>query len=81
MIQAILTYQNMGNGRICGATVGADGTGTYAVMFEAESVGKADIAARKYIDRLRGLTHIKEVHLILNEEYFCGKVIETVVVK
>ena len=76
MIQAILTYKSKGAYGIHGQIVGADGSGTFAVVFEGESLIEAENAAREYV---RGLTgRLESVHLVLNEEYFTGKAIRTI---
>lgn len=82
MIGAIITYKNNGTHHPCGQTVGADGRGTWAIIFNAETIELAEKEAYQYIDKLKDyaeyLGHITEIHIITAEETFCGNGIQII---
>jgi len=70
---AVLTYEDKGIRGICGQTVGADGRGTKAIIFEAETADKAATAAYAYIREMESKCYpgqISECHLVYGEDYF-----------
>ena len=81
-INAVLTYRDKGTRRACGQTVGADGRGDYAVLFDSETVPEAEDAAYAYVKQLdeyeRG--RICDVKIIAGE-YFSGNSIRIIKVK
>ena len=79
---AVLTYEDKGSRGICGQQVGADGSGTKAIIFEGETVDESVAAAYAYIRDLESKTYpgrIIECHLVYGEDYFgqCIKKIST----
>ena len=68
---AVLTYKDRGYKGVGGQTVGADGSGEYAVIFDAETAEKAGEAAAKYIREIDRAHpgRISEVHLVYGEGY------------
>jgi hypothetical protein len=79
-VGAVLAYTTTGHHRVCGTTIGADGSGTFAVIFHGNAES-ADVAARKYIsDMEKGGYRLREVLLIPNEELYSGPAIEHVTI-
>lgn len=68
---AVLTYKDRGYRGAGGQTVGADGSGEYAVIFDAETAEKAAEAATEYIRDIdkKAPGRISEVHLVYGEGY------------
>ena len=74
-INAVITYRDNGTRRPCGQTVGADGRGDYAVLFDTETPEKADETAREYIKKLNQYEYqgrITNIVLVVAYEGFCG---------
>ena len=76
MVGAIVTYIDNGTRRPCGQTVGADGKGLYAVVFESDNIDAAEEEARSFIKKLEAsreyFCHYTEIHLVIAGEYFSG---------
>ena len=72
---AVLTYRNDGRAGVGGQQVGADGAGTYAVLFMGDPYEAAG-AAREYVSRLRG--RIRDVVVVTNEPMYLGPAITVV---
>ena len=53
LLYAVLTFDDNGSGGIGGQTVGADGSGTYGIIFEADTVEKAAEAAVEYLKKMQ----------------------------
>jgi hypothetical protein len=68
---AVLTYKDSGHRGVGGQTVGADGSGEYAVIFDAETSEKAAVAATEYIREIDKAHpgRISEVHLVYGAGY------------
>jgi len=72
MIGTVLTYEHTGIRGACGQTVGADGRGTYAVVFLGENTEETEIAARAYVKMWLQQAYVKHIHLVsASEEYSC----------
>jgi hypothetical protein len=69
MIGTVLTYQFEGVSGACGQTVGADGAGTYAVVFLGDNVEATEFAACQYA---RKLTRIRHLHIVSAKEEYSG---------
>lgn len=82
MIGAVLTYLDNGSRRICGQTLGADGRGMFAVLFESETVDMAHEKAREYIGNIVSKSeykgHITEIHIVPAEECYYGNAVRVV---
>jgi hypothetical protein len=67
----VLTYKDRGSRGVGGQQVGADGSGEYAVIFDAETSDKAAEAATEYIREIDRAHpgRISEVHLVYGEGY------------
>lgn len=72
MIGTVLTYEHAGIRGACGQTVGADGAGTYAVVFTGETVEETDFAASQYIQKHLQHAYIKRVHFVSATETYSG---------
>ena len=74
MSKLVLTYENKGSKRAGGQQVGAEGSGTFAVIFNAEDEEQAYDAARTYIRNLDERSEypgqISEVHVVYGEGYY-----------
>ena len=69
MIGTVLTYEFLGTSGACGQTVGADGAGTYAVVFLGDNVEATEFAACQYANKL---TRIKNLHIVSASETYSG---------
>lgn len=74
MAKLVLTYENGGSRRAGGQQIGAEGSGTFAVIFNAENDQKVYNAARTYIRNLDEQSEypgqISEVHMVYGEGYY-----------
>ena len=72
-LYAVLTFDDKGGGGIGGQTVGADGSGTYGVIFEADTIEKAANAAVEYLKEMQTKpqyhTRIKNMNIAYGEGY------------
>ena len=64
MIGTVLTYEHKGMPGPCGQTVGADGAGTYAVVFLGDSAEATEFAACQYAKQWLDKTYIKNLHIV-----------------
>jgi hypothetical protein len=72
MIGTVVTYEHKGMPGPCGQTVGADGSGTYAVVFTGETVEETDFAASMYIKKYLQQAYIRNIHFVsASEGYYC----------
>jgi hypothetical protein len=73
-IQAVITFYDRGASGIGGQTVGADGRGEYAVIFEADTVEMVEDEVNNYVAKLKiwGHRRICELKVIMNHEGFLG---------
>jgi hypothetical protein len=77
-IGAVLTYRCEGSRGVSGQTMGADGAGEFAVLFEGEAYAAND-AARAYLDGLRKAGYrITSATLVLREEGCSGPLVRVV---
>jgi len=74
MAKLILTYKNKGSKRAGGQQVGAEGSGTFAVVFNANNEEQAYAAARDYMRNLDEHSEypdqINEIHIVYGEGYY-----------
>lgn len=75
MIAVILTYSIRRASGVCGQTAGADGTGDYAVLFEADTLEAGEDACHEYINKLHGASNITVVSA---RERFLGSPVQVV---
>lgn len=84
MAKLVLTYRDNGSRKAGGQQVGADGSGTFAVIFTANDEEQAYGAAREYIRNIDRHNEypgqISEVHIVSGEGYY-GPMIREVEVK
>lgn len=75
---AVLTYATTGRAGVHGMTIGADGSGEYAVLFMGNAVD-AENAAREYFRRLeRAGWRLMSAAIVTNEPTFCGETVRIV---
>lgn len=75
---AVLTYTSSGRSGVHGMTMGADGSGNFAVLFMGNSAD-AENAATEYLRRLqRAGYRISAAHIVPNEQLFTGTAIRVV---
>lgn len=75
---AVLTYTSSGRSGVHGMTIGADGSGNFAVLFIGTSA-EAENAATEYLRRLRRAGYrISAAHIVPNEQLFTGTTIRVV---
>lgn len=72
MIGTVLTYEHTGIRGACGQTVGADGRGTYAVVFLGENVDATDAAAYAYVALHLQKPYVKQVRVVSASECYSG---------
>lgn len=81
MIGGVLTYEIKSGGRICGNTIGADGSGEFAVVIE----GPPDVAdkwARDYLRKLEASgVRLGRILFVSGHETYSGCPIQTVAPK
>ena len=68
---AVLTYTDPGGHGAGGNTVGADGSGDYAVLFMGSS-DAAETAAREYINSLQRCIRVRNICFVTAEEGWLG---------
>ena len=76
-IGGILYYKSRGSKRICGTTIGADGSGSYALIIYGEII-EAETKAREIIHKLCQNETIEYVDFVSNEEGFFGSNIKEI---
>ena len=78
-VQAVITYRNNGTRRPCGQTIGADGSGTFAILISADTPEEGDELAREQIKKLESYAqyraHITDVVLVVGYEMYGGNAI------
>ena len=72
MIGTVLTYEHTGIRGAGGQTVGADGSGQYAVVFLGDNAEETEIAARSYIKCWLQKPYVKHIHLVSASETYSG---------
>ena len=78
MIGGVLTYEIKSGGLICGNTIGADGSGEFAVVIEG-SPEVADQWARDYLRKLEASgVRLGRILFVLGHETYSGCPIQTV---
>ncbi len=78
MIGGVLTYEIKSGGRICGNTIGADGSGEFAVVIEG-SPDVADQWARDYLRKLEASgVRLGRILFVSGHETYSGCQIQTV---
>lgn len=78
MIGGVLTYEIKSGGRICGNTIGADGSGEFAVIIEA-TPDVADQWARDHLRKLEASgVRIGRIVFVSGQETYSGRPIQTV---
>jgi len=67
LLGAVLTYSTTGRAGVHGMTIGANGSGDYAVIFMG-AANEAEAAAREYVRRLERAGYLlKSATLVVNE--------------
>ena len=78
MIGGVLTYEIKSSGRVCGNTIGADGSGEFAVVIE----GTPDVAdqwARDYLRKMEASgVRLGRILFVSGHETYSGCPIQTV---
>jgi len=75
---AVLTYTSNGRSGVHGMTIGADGSGDFAVLFMG-TAADSENAATEYLRRLQQAGHrISAAHLVPNERLFSGTSVRVV---
>lgn len=78
MIGGVLTYEIKSGGRICGNTIGADGSGEFAVVIEG-TPDAADQWARGYLRKLEASgVRFGRILFVSGHETYRGRPIQTV---
>lgn len=82
MINAVITYTNNGTHKACGQTVGADGKGNKAILFDTETLERAEKLVSYYMKKLQSISeyhgHITNINIIIGYEEFMGNPILTI---
>lgn len=72
MIGTVLTYDHTGIRGVCGQTVGADGSGQYAVVFLGDTAETTAEAARDYVKKWLQHAYIKNIRIVSALETYSG---------
>ena len=78
MIGAVITYKHTGICGACGQTVGADGSGEYAVVIHGDDLDKVDCYVLAFISRYLLHPYIKNIKIVSARETYSGNPITEV---
>ena len=76
-MRAILTYENLGSKRLCGQTIGADGTGEFCIIYTGDEI-KIHSAIKELLFSLEKTRQLGKYIIVWDEETYFGSPIQEI---
>lgn len=73
-MRAILTYEDTGNKRVCGQTIGADSSGEFCIIYNGDEE-KIHKAAKEILDNLHNQRRLGKWLLIYDQASYSGNTV------